>query len=66
LADERYLQRFQDEALTAAWMRRTNIVPVFGVDHAEEWSFRTTQRVQRKGAELVINDLQPIRTDIHR
>jgi hypothetical protein len=47
-------------------MRRTNIVPVFGVDHAEEWSFRTTQRVQRKGAELVINDLQPIRTDIHR
>jgi serine/threonine protein kinase/WD40 repeat protein len=61
--DKSALMRFQREARAAARMHHTNIVPVFEVGQDNEHVFYAMQLIQGQGLDLVISDLQQLRSE---
>ena len=61
--DAKSLMRFQREARAAAKMHHTNIVPVFEVGQDNERVFYAMQLIQGQGLDLVISDLQQLRSE---
>ena len=63
---EHRLRRFEREARAAARMHHTNIVPVFEVGHEQETAYYAMQLIRGQGLDLVIGDLQRLRTETVR
>ncbi len=58
LLDSRLLQRFEREARTAARLHHTNIVPVFGVGHQDDYHYYVMQFIRGVGLDEVIPRLR--------
>ena len=58
LADAKSAQRFAREAQTAAKLRHTNIVPVFGVGEDQGYHYFVMQRIEGLGLDVVLARLQ--------
>jgi serine/threonine protein kinase len=56
--DERRLQRFKQEALAAARLHHTNIVPVFGVGTERGVHFYAMQYIEGQSLAVVLRDLR--------
>lgn len=59
---DRHLKRFQREAQTAAKLRHTNIVPVFGVGEQDGLHYYVMPLVQGVGLDEIIRDLRNANT----
>ncbi|QDU55926.1 serine/threonine protein kinase [Aeoliella mucimassa] len=53
-----HLQRFRREARTAAKLHHTNIVPVFGVGHQDEYHYFVMQFIEGAGLDRVLKRLE--------
>jgi hypothetical protein len=62
LLDPRQLGRFQREARSAAWLHRTNIVPVFGVGEQDGVHYYVMQFIQGLGLDEVLVELNKLRS----
>ena len=58
LLDSKHLQRFQREARTAANLHHSNIVPVFGVGHQDDFHYYAMQYIEGAGLDRVLNRLE--------
>src|SRR5262249_36782751 len=61
LLDARHVDRFRREARAAARLHHTNIVPVYGVGHADGLHYYVMQFIQGQGLDAVLDELRRLR-----
>ena len=61
LLEPTFLERFRREAMAAAKLHHTNIVPVFGVGEADGTHFYAMQFIQGQGLDQVLTELRRLR-----
>ena len=61
LRDARQIRRFQREAMAAARLHHTNIVPVFGVGQQDGQPYYVMQYIEGSGLDVVFGELRRLR-----
>jgi serine/threonine protein kinase len=61
LHDARQIRRFQREAMAAARLHHTNIVPVFGVGQQDGYPYYVMQYIEGSGLDVVFGELRRLR-----
>ncbi|MBM79521.1 MAG: hypothetical protein CMJ78_02870 [Planctomycetaceae bacterium] len=62
LASEKHLQRFEREALAAAQLHHSNIVPVFGVGEQDGLHYYVMQFIDGRSLDEIVSDLSVAKT----